>query len=51
MRRYEAYDFDNSEALQLCETLQEKKFESLKNMLESNKHYRKILKRMAKKEK
>lgn len=44
--RHEVYNFDSNEVLQLCETLCERKFESLRQMLESNKYYKIILKKL-----
>lgn len=43
IRRYEVYDFDNSEVLCLCEKLCNCKFGSIKDMLIGNKCYKKIL--------
>lgn len=48
INRYEVYNFDNGEVLQLCERLCEQKFESLKTLLESNKYYKKIFKKREK---
>ena len=44
IRRFEVHDFDDAEVLALCEKLAERKFDSIKNMLEENKFYKKILK-------
>lgn len=43
IRRFEVHDFDDAEVLALCEKLAERKFSSIKNMLEENKFYKKIL--------
>lgn len=43
IKRYEVYQFDNDEVLELCEQLCDCKFESLKSMLMGNSFYRNIL--------
>lgn len=43
IHRYEVQDFENEEVLALCEKLCERDFGSIKNMLFTNKFYRKIL--------
>lgn len=48
IERYEVYNFDSSEVLQLCESLCEQKFASLQTMLEGNKYYKKVFKKLRK---
>ncbi len=43
IHRYEVTDFENEEVLLQCEALCNRKFGSIKNMLLSNKFYKKIL--------
>ena len=43
IHRYEIYDFDNQEVLGLCRKLCNCNFSSIKNMLEGNRFYKKIL--------
>lgn len=43
IKRYEVYDFIDSDVLGLCENLCECKFESLKSMLMRNHFYKKVL--------
>ncbi len=43
IRRYEVYNFDNSEVLAICEKLCECRIESLRSMLSENHFYKKII--------
>lgn len=43
IERYVVYNYENSEVLALCEKLCECKFESIREMLEGNHFYKKVL--------